>query len=99
MAGEPRFEIGNRALNLGRRLQAALDEAETDDGIGAVVFTGAEGIFCAGGDIQQIYEAGIAGDYSVARTFWRGVKTLTESSAWNWVQTTTSSSPSRPANS
>jgi enoyl-CoA hydratase/carnithine racemase len=39
-----------------RGAHAALCDAETDPGIGAVVFTGANGIFCAGGDITRMYE-------------------------------------------
>ncbi|MCA9855385.1 MAG: enoyl-CoA hydratase/isomerase family protein, partial [Dehalococcoidia bacterium] len=36
-----------------RRLEAALDQAEADDEVGAVVLTGAGRAFCAGGDIQS----------------------------------------------
>ncbi len=36
-----------------RRLEAALDQAEADDDVGAVILTAAGRAFCAGGDIQS----------------------------------------------
>lgn len=52
-------------------IEAALD-AWRDDGDVALVVIDAAGdrAFCAGGDIQQIYERGRAGDYGHARRFW-----------------------------
>ena len=38
-------------------LQAALNEAEQDSSVGAVVLTGAEGFFCAGGDLELLATA------------------------------------------
>jgi enoyl-CoA hydratase/carnithine racemase len=35
-------------------LTAALKAAEADDSVGAVVLTGAEGMFCSGGDLRQL---------------------------------------------
>ena len=34
---------------------AALSEAAADDSVGTVVITGAEGVFCAGGDVARMY--------------------------------------------
>lgn len=33
----------------------ALDEAADDPSVGAIVFTGANGVFCAGGDLERLY--------------------------------------------
>ncbi|MEM7318236.1 MAG: enoyl-CoA hydratase/isomerase family protein, partial [Pseudomonadota bacterium] len=52
-------------------IEAALDRwAETDQV--ALVLIDAEGdkAFCAGGDIQALYETGRAGDFSFGRRFW-----------------------------
>ncbi|KAH1282247.1 hypothetical protein KXX11_003806, partial [Aspergillus fumigatus] len=35
-------------------LNAALQQAAADDSVGAVVLTGAEGMFCSGGDLRQL---------------------------------------------
>ncbi len=53
-------------------IEDALDRWRIDDGVKLVIID-AEGdkAFCAGGDIQQIYRRGIAGDYEHARKFWR----------------------------
>lgn len=55
-----------------RAIDAALVAWQDDPAVG-VVLVDAEGAraFCAGGDIAEVYRTGIAGDYSVARDFWR----------------------------
>lgn len=45
------------SLELYSTLNAALNEAEQDSSIGAVVLTGAEGFFCAGGDLELLATA------------------------------------------
>ncbi|MGK7653296.1 enoyl-CoA hydratase/isomerase family protein [Roseovarius sp. B08] len=53
-------------------IEAALDDWATDDDV-ALVIIDAEGdkAFCAGGDIQQLYDTGRAGDFAYGQTFWR----------------------------
>ena len=53
-------------------IEAALD-AWRDDPAVALILIDAEGerAFCAGGDIAQMYAAGMAGDYDGPRRFWR----------------------------
>ncbi|MGR3365423.1 MAG: enoyl-CoA hydratase/isomerase family protein [Maritimibacter harenae] len=53
-------------------IEAALDDWREDDAVDLVVID-AEGdkAFCAGGDIQAMYEHGLKGDYAFGRTFWR----------------------------
>lgn len=53
-------------------IESALDAWAVDDAVDLVVIdaTG-EKAFCAGGDIQKLYETGRAGDYAYARNFWR----------------------------
>lgn len=55
-----------------RAIEAALDHWRTAEEV-ALVLIDATGdkAFCAGGDIQQLYEEGVNGDYGVARQFWR----------------------------
>ena len=57
---------------MGSAIESALDNWSSLDAIDLVVID-AEGdrAFCSGGDIAMIYEAGRAGDYSLARDFWR----------------------------
>ncbi|MFO7758633.1 MAG: enoyl-CoA hydratase/isomerase family protein [Roseovarius sp.] len=52
-------------------IEAALDAWRDDDAV-ALVLIDADGdkAFCAGGDVQQLYETGRAGDYAFARQFW-----------------------------
>ncbi len=52
-------------------IEAALEAWRDDDAV-AVVLIDAEGdrAFCAGGDVQQLYETGRAGDYAFGRRFW-----------------------------
>jgi enoyl-CoA hydratase/carnithine racemase len=53
-------------------IETALDAWAGDDAVDLVVIdaTG-EKAFCAGGDIQKLYETGRAGDYAYGRAFWR----------------------------
>lgn len=52
-------------------IESALDAWRDDDAV-ALVLIDAEGdrAFCAGGDVQQLYETGRAGDYAFGRRFW-----------------------------
>ncbi len=45
-------------LELSRKLAAAVEAAVADDGVGAVVITGEDPAFCAGGDLKEM--AGVA---------------------------------------
>lgn len=53
-------------------IEAALDAWRDDDSV-ALVILDAEGekAFCAGGDIAEIYRAGLKGEFDAGRTFWR----------------------------
>lgn len=53
-------------------IEDALDRWATDDDIDLIIID-AEGdkAFCAGGDIQKLYEAGRAGGFTYGRRFWR----------------------------
>ncbi|GAB4285292.1 MAG: enoyl-CoA hydratase/isomerase family protein [Roseovarius sp.] len=53
-------------------IEEALDRWRDDDAVALVVID-AEGdrAFCAGGDIQELYRRGVAGDYDYGRRFWR----------------------------
>ena len=53
-------------------IEAALDAWRDDDAV-ALVILDAEGekAFCAGGDIAEIYRAGLKGAFDAGRTFWR----------------------------
>ncbi|MDA7424610.1 3-hydroxyisobutyrate dehydrogenase [Thalassococcus lentus] len=53
-------------------IEEALDRWAKDDSVALVVLD-AEGdrAFCAGGDIQEMYDTGTAGDYDYGRRFWR----------------------------
>lgn len=55
-----------------RTIDSTLKSWATDDIVKLVVID-AEGdkAFCAGGDLQDLYETGRAGDYSYGRQFWR----------------------------
>jgi 2-(1,2-epoxy-1,2-dihydrophenyl)acetyl-CoA isomerase len=44
----------------------AIEDADRDDGVGAVVMTGAGRGFCAGADISAVFDAQIQGDVSAA---------------------------------
>ncbi|WP_417741385.1 enoyl-CoA hydratase/isomerase family protein [Salipiger sp.] len=53
-------------------IEAALDAWRDDDTVTLVILD-AEGekAFCAGGDIAEIYRAGLKGEFDTGRTFWR----------------------------
>ena len=53
-------------------IEAALDAWRDDDAVRLVIID-AEGdkAFCAGGDIQDLYDASVAGDFAYGQTFWR----------------------------
>jgi enoyl-CoA hydratase/carnithine racemase len=52
-------------------IDAALDQWQDDDDVSVIVID-AEGdrAFCAGGDIQELYDTGRAGDFEYGRKFW-----------------------------
>ncbi|MDR9394710.1 enoyl-CoA hydratase/isomerase family protein [Roseovarius sp. SYSU LYC5161] len=53
-------------------LENALDAWQADPDIDLVIIDAAgDKAFCAGGDIQRLYDTGRAGDFDVARRFWR----------------------------
>lgn len=53
-------------------IEAALDDWAEDDAVDLVIID-AEGdkAFCAGGDIQDLYDTGRAGDFAYGQKFWR----------------------------
>ncbi len=52
-------------------IEVALDEWATDDAVKMVLIDAAgEKAFCAGGDIQQMYDTAAAGDFDFGRRFW-----------------------------
>ncbi|MEM6589148.1 MAG: enoyl-CoA hydratase/isomerase family protein [Pseudomonadota bacterium] len=53
-------------------IEAALDNWAEDDAVKLVIID-AEGdkAFCAGGDIQDLYDSGKRGDFAFGQTFWR----------------------------
>lgn len=58
-------------LDMVRDLDAALDRFEHDPAIATIVIDAAgDRAFCAGGDIRALYDAALAGDWSMPRTFW-----------------------------
>lgn len=55
-----------------RRIDAALIDWAQDDAVAMIVIDAAgERAFCAGGDIQEMYDTGMAGDYAYGQRFWR----------------------------
>ncbi len=53
-------------------IEDALDSWAMDDSVDLVMIDAhGDKAFCAGGDIQKLYETGRAGDYDYARRFWR----------------------------
>ncbi|PVA08287.1 enoyl-CoA hydratase/isomerase family protein [Thalassorhabdomicrobium marinisediminis] len=53
-------------------IEHALDRWRDDPEVALIVIDGAgDKAFCAGGDIQKLYDAGRAGDFDYARQFWR----------------------------
>ncbi len=52
-------------------IEAALDAWRADDAVKLVIIDAAgERAFCAGGDIQEMYDTARAGDYAYGRRFW-----------------------------
>jgi enoyl-CoA hydratase/carnithine racemase len=60
------------SYDMAMAMDAALRDWMDDDTV-QVVILDAEGekAFCAGGDIQQLYDTGRAGDFAYGQTFWR----------------------------
>lgn len=60
-------------------IEAALDAWRDDDAVKLVVID-AEGdkAFCAGGDIQDLYDTAVAGNFTYGQTFWRDEYRLNE---------------------
>ncbi|WP_136635235.1 enoyl-CoA hydratase/isomerase family protein [Pseudooceanicola onchidii] len=60
------------SYDMAMAIDAALIDWAADDAVQLVILD-AEGekAFCAGGDIQQLYDTGRAGDYDYGRNFWR----------------------------
>ncbi|MCY4206756.1 MAG: enoyl-CoA hydratase/isomerase family protein [Roseovarius sp.] len=58
--------------NMCMAIKEAITDWAANDSVEMVIID-AEGdrAFCAGGDIQEIYERGVRGDYEYARNFWR----------------------------
>ncbi|MCZ0810749.1 MAG: enoyl-CoA hydratase/isomerase family protein [Pseudomonadota bacterium] len=53
-------------------VENALDAWADDDAVALVIIGGAgDKAFCAGGDIQKLYDTGRAGDFEYGRRFWR----------------------------
>lgn len=59
------------SYDMATAIEAALDDWRSDDDV-ALILIDATGdkAFCAGGDIQQLYDTGRAGDYGFGRRFW-----------------------------
>ena len=54
------------------KIENALDTWRSDPSVRLVVIDGAgDKAFCAGGDIQRLYQSGLDGDLSYGRQFWR----------------------------
>lgn len=52
-------------------IETALDQWRDDDAVDLVIIDAVgDKAFCAGGDIQKLYDTGKAGDYTYGRTFW-----------------------------
>ncbi len=60
------------SYNMCLAIEAALDAWRDDDTVDLVIID-AEGdkAFCAGGDIQELYDTGRAGDFAFGQKFWR----------------------------
>lgn len=55
-----------------RAIEAALDQWRNDDRVAPIVIDAiGDKAFCAGGDIQDLYDTGRAGNFAYGRTFWR----------------------------
>jgi len=53
------------------KIEAALDSWRHEDAVGLVVVDAVGKSFCAGGDIQEMYRKGIAGNFEYGRRYWR----------------------------
>ena len=64
--------LNSLTFDMAMAMEAALKHWAGDDRVKVVVID-AEGdrAFCAGGDIQQLYDTGKAGDFAYGQTFWR----------------------------
>jgi enoyl-CoA hydratase len=64
--------LNSLTYDMAMAIDAALKDWAGDDRVALVVID-AEGdkAFCAGGDIQQLYDHGLQGDYAFGQTFWR----------------------------
>ncbi|MFK5980558.1 MAG: 3-hydroxyisobutyryl-CoA hydrolase [Rhizobiaceae bacterium] len=51
-------------------IEAALTDWARDDAVHLVLIDAEGRAFCAGGDIQQLYETGVVGDFEFGRKFW-----------------------------
>ncbi|SHL29520.1 Enoyl-CoA hydratase/carnithine racemase [Roseovarius marisflavi] len=52
-------------------IEAALDQWRDDDAVALVIIDAVgDKAFCAGGDIQKLYDTGRAGDFAYGRRFW-----------------------------
>ncbi|OWU83881.1 enoyl-CoA hydratase [Oceanicola sp. 22II-s10i] len=66
-----------KALNaltydMANAIEAALDDWAGNDSVALVVIDAAgDRAFCSGGDIEELYNRGRAGDFDYGRTFWR----------------------------
>lgn len=55
-----------------RAIESALDAWKDDTAVKLLLIDGAgDKAFCAGGDIQEMYTTGMAGDYDYGQRFWR----------------------------
>jgi len=60
-------------------IETALDAWRSDDDVKMVVIDAVgDKAFCAGGDIQVMYDTAVAGDYNYGRKFWRDEYRLNE---------------------
>ncbi|MCF6273878.1 MAG: enoyl-CoA hydratase/isomerase family protein [Rhodobacteraceae bacterium] len=58
--------------NMVRAIEATLDDWATNSAVKLVIIDAAgEKAFCAGGDIQQMYDTAKSGDFEYGRQFWR----------------------------
>jgi 3-hydroxyisobutyrate dehydrogenase len=58
--------------DMANAIEAALDDWSQDDAVKLVIIDAVgDKAFCAGGDIQQLYDTGRAGDFAYGQNFWR----------------------------
>lgn len=70
---------------MSEELGTAIDEANGDEGIGAIIITGAGRAFCAGADIEEVFSSQIDGNDPLA--------TSTDEPRRDWVQFVRESKP------